>query len=312
MNEENTVDTGTTEDETDDESQDDVSSLSDSDLAALIEGEKQPDDEKAGNQPQPAKKDEPNEARPTEPEKVTDKQADKPAFVDPNALPAQPTQEEFEKLKQRLQAQANFLDRRSQEIGELRKQNRELVARLQREAEEIQDDNPRLAVRYDRAIEDAQRREQQLASEQAQAQRERESLELVPKYVPQEEFDVEAMRLELKEDNLPEDFISDFVKNPHAACFPETLIHLAKRAHYGKHLRAIVPIVQALKAENDQLKAQIKTKGEKVVRGIQQAAKAKPVLTAHDSAADQNGRAPSVDFSAMSDAELKAFLEQNS
>jgi len=311
MSDNQTVETGTTgeQEDSDDGSSESIAELSDEELLAAL-GEATPESDTATGNPPPeqGKTDLAPPASPAAP--ATD-----PPFVKAEELPAKPTDEEYEQIKLRLENQRKFLERRSQEVGELRKQNKNLIAQLQAKATELELDNPREAARYDRAIEEATDRDRHLAEQQSEAVRLHEAVTIVPKYVTPEEFNIEDMVLELKEDGVinPE-FIERFKQNPYKTQYPETLIHLAKRAHYGKHLRTLIPLTKALYEENQKLKGKVKTKGEDVMRGIQKAVKSAPALTTNGSAADtasSNGSMSAVDDpSLLSDAELEAFLKR--
>lgn len=306
-----TVDTGTIgadEAGDDDQAPDQIADLSDEELEAAISGKSIPsDDSDANDLPQPEQGVVNDPATPPSGDTPPD-----PKFVKPEELPKQPTPEEYEQIKNRLEEQRKFLDRRSQEIGELRKQKSDLIAQLQAKAAELEYDNPREAARYDRAIEEARQSEQRLATQQLEAQRLHEAVTIVPKYVKPEEFSIEDMILELKEDGVTNaDFIERFKENPYKTQYPETLIHLAKRAHYGKHLRTLVPLMRNMHEENQRLKEQIKNKGEQVMRGIKKAVNSAPPITTNGSAtANSNKAKASEDPSLLSDAELEAYLKQ--
>ena len=218
--------------------------------------------------------------------------------------------EKIRRLTDELAQKEKFIKRRSTEVGELRKQNRELLARLETQAKEVEIDNPREAARIDRAIEEVKRREHQLDDEQGHLGRVSEAMQIIPKYVKPEQFDVDEMRRELKEAGMPDEFVKEF--DPYTSAHPETTVFLARASYYGKALRQIVPAAQAVFEENKRLKEQLRGKGEKVLTGVQQALRKPPPMSASTSVASIPDRSPDIDPSSMSDAEIQAYLAKNS
>ncbi len=246
----------------------------------------------------------------TEAAPPAEKPKDDPKFVDPAALPKVPTPEEYEDLKKQLASQREFLARRSNELGTLRKEKKSLIAQLRAKATEIEDEDPRRAAALDRAAEDQERITQQLEQEEAETVRIQQNLEVVPRYVKPDEWDVEAMCFEMKEDGVAPNIIETFRANPYASAAGTELIHLGKRAFYGKHLRQLVPITKGLYDRVKELEAQLSTKGADTLRGVKRAMKSPPQLTAASSATEAPNRQPSVDPSTMSDAELEALINR--
>lgn len=206
--------------------------------------------------------------------------------------------------------QEKFIKRRSTEIGELRKQNRELQARLEAQAKEVEIDNPREAARIDRQLEEAKRLESRLQDEQGHLDRVQEAMQVIPRYVKPEHFDVQAMKDELKEVGMPEEFIKEF--DPYTSAHPETVVFLARSAFLGKAFKQILPAAQAVFEENKRLKEQLKGKGQQVLDGVQKALRKPQPMSASTTVASVPDRNPDIDPTSMSDAELQAYLAKSS
>lgn len=250
----------------------------------------------------------PEQAEPVEKQKRTE-----PAKLDPpkeekQAEPARDFAAENAKLRAQLKQSEDFSKRRSTELGEARKEIKQLLADRIARAKDVEVDNPREAARLDREVEQLRQKDQALESEEDQVAQMREAMEILPRFLKPEEMDIAAIKQELLEDGLPADYVEQFAQNPIMRTRPDTLIHLTKRALYGKALRQIIPQLQAVTQERDELKAKLGKAGENVVNGIKGALKKPAPVTASSSAADSSDREPDLDPTKMSDAEIKAYL----
>lgn len=300
MSESVTVDAGPTEGGDDDQ----VSveeATSEEIKAALADAIKE---EESETDPQPEAEPVESKTR-TEPAKLEPPKEDKPAE------PVRDVAAENAKLRAQLKQSEEFSKGRSQEIGELRKTVRLLVAEKEARAKEIEVDNPREAMKLDMQVEKLRAEDQELASEEQNISRFREAMEIIPRFLKPEEMDIEAIKAELLEDGLPLKFVEEFATNPIMKTSPDTFIHLSKRAMYGKALRVIIPQLQAVMKERDELKARIGKTGESVVKGIKGALNRPAPVTASSSAADSQDRDPVIDPTTMTDAEIKAYLANN-
>jgi hypothetical protein len=214
-------------------------------------------------------------------------------------------------LQAKLKQVQLYADRRSTEIGELRKQNKELLAQLQQSAEETELSNPREAAKIDRAIEAVQAKDSQLAEEEATLHRTKQAMEIVPNYVKPEEMDLAAIKQELLDDGLEVPLVDKFISNIYESAYPETIIHLAKRAHYAKALRQIVPIAKQLYEDNQKLTEQLKKRGGDVLKGVQKELNKVAPITTATSASNSLDRSAVVDPSSMSDAEIEEYLKKH-
>lgn len=222
--------------------------------------------------------------------------------------PRPPTAEELEAVTARLAQAEKYAKQRGTEIGELRKALRESIAEKDALARELELDNPREAARLDRLIDAEKAKEFNLQKEEERINRVQDAYETVPRYVKPEEMDVEAIKTELLQDGLPPEWVGQFVPNMFEQALPETIIHLAKRAYYGKIIRVLVPELQKRDALIAELQSKSRGKGENILNGIKKAMSSPPPLTTASSASQIPGRSPSIDPTAMSDAELDEYL----
>ena len=215
-------------------------------------------------------------------------------------------------LEAQLAQTQKYVKQRGNEIGELRKQARDLILEKEALARELENDNPREAARLDRVIEVEKVKEYKLQQEEERLSRVEQAYDIVPRYINADEMDVGAIRQELLDDNLPQDWIDNtFIPNMFELAPPETIVHLAKRAIYGKAIKYLVPALQERDARIAQLEAQVRGKGENLLNGLKRAASTPPPLTTSSSVSDNSNRSPSIDPSKMSDAELDEFLKRN-
>lgn len=276
-----------------------VSEATDADLEAFLQADQEGVAEESQDHPQEA----------SEPAPVMEKQEQPKAEEPPQEAPQAPSVEELEAVKARLAQAEKYAKQRGTEIGELRKALRESIAEKDAQARDLEMDNPREAARLDRVIDAEKVKEFRLQQEEERLARVHDAYQTVPRYVKPEEMDVEAIRAELLQDGLQPEWVTQFMPNMFEQALPETIIHLAKRAYYGKIIRALVPELQKRDARIAELESKSRGKGENILSGIKKAASSPPPLTTASSASQAPGRSPSVDPSKMSDAELDEYLK---
>jgi hypothetical protein len=276
-----------------------VSEATDADLEAFLQADQEGVAEESQDHPQEA----------SEPTPVLEKQEQPKAEEPPQEAPKAPSVEELEAVKARLAQAEKYAKQRGTEIGELRKALRESIAAMDAQARDLEMDNPREAARLDREIDADKAKEFKLQQEEERLARVHDAYQTVPRYVKPEEMDVEAIRAELLQDGLQPEWVGQFIPNMFEQALPETLIHLAKRAYYGKIIRALVPELQKRDARIAELESKSRGKGENILSGIKKAASSPPPLTTASSATQISGRAPSVPLDQMTDAELDSYLK---
>lgn len=277
-----------------------LTDATDADLEAFLRADQEGVAEVSQDHPQEA----------SEPAPVMEAKQEQPKAEEPEQeAPKAPSVEELEAVKARLAQAEKYAKQRGTEIGELRKALRESIAERASQAKDLEMDNPREAARLDREIDEDRAKEYKLQQEEERLARVHDAYQTVPRYVKPEEMDVEAIRAELLQDGLQPEWVGQFIPNMFEQALPETLIHLAKRAYYGKIIRALVPELQKRDARIAELENKSRGKSENILSGIKKAASSPPPLVTSSSATQASGRAPSIPLDQMTDAELDSYLK---
>jgi hypothetical protein len=291
----------------------DVGSLSDAELQEFLntspEGEEQSEPRPDAESDSSDEKLEAAEQQEEQPEEVEAKQEEKPA-EQPSA------EEQVEQLRRQLAAKEDYIKRRSSEIGELRKRNRDLVTALEARAETAQEEgDTRLVARIENRLAEVKKEEAGLSEEEDRTALAEESINLVKTYVRPEEFDIDAITQELKEEGYHPALIEQVRRDPFSTMRGETLIHLAKSSYKSKVIKhvndKILPYVKHLESKVAELEKAKLTTGHKVLDKVKKAAQGAQPLQAKASASTNPKRQPEIPFERMSDAELEAYLAQN-
>ena len=223
----------------------------------------------------------------------------------------QPTKEEWEKMMKRLKDQEQYIHRRSQEIGELRKEKRELVAKLRGDLDEL-DDAKEIFDHKDQ-ISKAEQEIAQLDAEEQQQAYNHYAQTLIAKHLSPDEMDVSVMASVLADDGLPEEVVASFKANPLATvAHPETLVQIGKRAGDRKLLAQAANVLKEKNALIEKLQKQVKEKKpDDVLTSVEKAFKQQPQVNGRSSGAaiKSKSRTAVADPSKMSDAELEAALK---
>ena len=286
-----------------------VTDMSDEDLSSLLDSlVAEPE---VGETPE---EDEPGDTVADKPQQAGEQEDDKSklenAAKGPDAKELQSVidaqQAEIQKANRRLEQQELFIKRRSTEIGELRKERKELLAQIDAKIDEAVDakDIYKLQRQREKAEEeigqlDAQ--EQETAQIQADAQ-------AIQKVLRPEEADMEAIAELLVADGVPASHVETFKKNPFAFKMgrADALIQLGKRSFERRVLVQVLGKYKEQKAELDKLK----NKGNKVVKGVERALRQEASVNgAAGDSSSAEGR-PS-DVTQLSDDELDRFLAQS-
>ena len=207
---------------------------------------------------------------------------------------------DWEKLQKRTKEQESFIGRQSTEIGKLRQQATEKLAKLEKEFTDGTVDmigNPLEGARkvneYNKVEADIEAYERQ---EQVMLHK-----ETVLAQIPDFEKSLTDIGEVLKADGFEDSVIEDFKRNPFIEP-PALLVSLAKRASMSKAYKNAQAEIEVLKK-----------KPEEVVRKIENAMKETKTMTASSGAATQVKAVVSEDqISQMSDADLADILKNNS
>lgn len=259
----------------------DVTGMDDAALDAAINAEEgQPAEE-------PAPAEEPEPAAP-EPEPTGE-----PETPD-NAEPPTPTEEqqELERLRKQVNDKEQFIQRRNQELGELRRQ---LEALQPQQLEDVNDkffENPQEAIQQILEQRDKAQKVQELRS----IIQVRETETTVKGLVPDFDDLMDDMAAIAKEDGLPTEAIEVFKRNPYSE-HPAFLVAFAQRAKANRELKA-------LREEN----AKLKTRPDEVLKKVEQAARQSTTLTGQSGQSSQKGEISEKQVHLMTDAELDELL----
>lgn len=211
-----------------------------------------------------------------------------------------------EQLRAALEKQSLAWQRRSTEIGELRRALREANEKL---AQGLNDDfleNPERAVDRKLQIRTNEQHLQQLDQEEAGLNSRTQSIHTVANYVPEEEFDVSAMASALQRDGVAPQVIQQFVTDPYSQTNGVTLVQLAKRAHAEKLLTHVYQYARNLEQQIQELK----NKPEQVLKNIERTTQARPMTAANGGSAQRSLSDASVRVDQMSDAELDELIRK--
>lgn len=250
-----------------------------------------------------------------QPEQVatTEKKPDSgPEFVKAAELPESPVpQEDYEKLRTKFEQQELFLKRRSSEIGELRRQLKEAHTKLSEVLPDKWQESPQEAFQMQQKVNEIDKNLADLDAEEERTVTEIRGRQILETHLKPEERDIQPVLEMLAEDGMPEDFIRQFAENRLAVARPETIVHMHKRAAREKMLKQMIPAVQKLLAENQELK---KLKGEttsRVAEKLQRELKRSPQMAASQPTSSvASDDVSAVDFSQMDEAQLNEFLRR--
>lgn len=303
---EQTVVEGTTGTELIDSSFSDVVSLSDAELEAALSGEENNSEE--GEQTSDESQPEQKELQVPAPAEGEEPPTEEKAEVRPDF--ATKTREQLLALVSQQEA---FINRRSSEIGELRKEKQDLLRQLRERAEDIAESDPRTAARFDRAAEEAKRTIDQLNAEEDDLRDLHEGSKLVASRVDPDHLDEKAIRHELETvDKLSPQLIEKIIKDPLRAMRPETYIYMVRSADYKKKLLQLLPIAQGLAAKVKELETTSRTAGSKAISKIEKALKAPPAVNGKSGNSTNAGTLNETDVTRLSDAELEEALRNAS
>lgn len=219
-------------------------------------------------------------------------------------------QAKIEQLRAALAKQTMFAQQRSTEIGELRKQIREVTNQLAHGLQDEFIENPEKAVDKKLQIKANENMLSQLDQEEQEIQRREATAKIVASHLRPDEYDTEAIAASLERDGASPQFIQSFLADPYSKGDGVTLVQLAKRASAEK---ALVNVVRYAK----QLELKIQELGKKpneVLKNIQQATRIKP-LTAASGGTSRSSYQTSISdinqLTKMSSAELEELLKQS-
>jgi hypothetical protein len=220
----------------------------------------------------------------------------------------------LDKQEKKVDGQEILIQRRTSELGEAKKQLQQLREALKEKFNEAIENNSQAdALDIRDNLKKVEQNLDQIGEEEQVIERRVKTHQLVSSFVPEEEFDVEAMAKTLARDNIPSDYIEKFKADPigfisQGEASPAlTMIHLAKRAQAEALLEKLYPVAKALEAEVRKLRG---SQGD-VLKKVQQVAKQTPQITAGGARPAKTNKSRTIDersLSSLSDAELEEIL----
>lgn len=209
-----------------------------------------------------------------------------------------------ERLKAALDKQSLAWQRRSNEIGELRKALREANERLAKGLNEDFVENPELAIDKKLQIRTNEQHLQQLDAEEGTLTSRETAIRTVANYIPEEEFDINAMAAAMQRDGVDPQIIQQFARDPFSQTSGVTLVQLAKRAHAEKLLATVYSYAKSLEQQMQELKS----KPEQVLKDIERVSRSKPMTAATGGSQAKAKLNANVRIDQLSDAELDEII----
>lgn len=270
----------------------------------------------ANPEPESETKEQPKQAQQEEVQASTEEeevQADDDTEPEEQPPRGMPTREEFDKNKRQLEGLELVVRRRTSEIGEIKKQLRDLIQQKKEGLEDRYVENPVKATDDLLDIKRAEARLQEVEQEEAHIGAHVETQRVVLKHVDFDQTPIDVIAEVFRDDGIPESTISAYMQNPWAIP-ATTTIQAAKRAlekrgriEAEKYLRAALTEIKKLREQNSKLKT-----GSDVVKGIEAAARKGLSMDARSGGAAETSSEVDTNkpLSEMSDAELNLLLKK--
>ena len=227
---------------------------------------------------------------------------------EPKAESEPVSKEAFEAFKKRVEGQELLIKRRTSEIGELKRQLKEVKDHLSTSLDEKFYESPTQALADARKIEMAQQKIQELEAEEQSLTNAHQAQVLLAHHVG-EDVDLEAIGESLRSDGMPDEFVQQFVRNPYQSALPETLIQLAKRASAEKKVRQMEEALQQLVPYTQKLLEERKQLPQHVLKNVSSALRQAPQVTGSAGGTGQLGKSRAVEPASWSDTEIDEFLK---
>jgi hypothetical protein len=243
-----------------------------------------------------------------DPEAKTEQKTDAPVKEQEDPDVVKISKKDWEAINKRVNGQEVFMKRRASDLAEVKRQLREFVEQ-NKNLDEQWLESPTQAYAKARQVEMAQQKLQEAEAEEEALTNAHQAQVLLEHHVGQDNLDLQAIAQSLAEDGMPEEFVSNFVRNPYQAALPETLIQLAKRASAEKKVRAMEQALQQLVPYTKQLLEERKALPQNVLKNVSSALRQSPQVTGSAGGTGQIGGNRAVDPALMSDSELDDFLK---
>jgi cation transport regulator ChaC len=219
-------------------------------------------------------------------------------------------QEEVQKAQRQVQGQELLVQRRVSEIGQMKQYLAQLNQQLLEGLGEKQLEDPKAAAIDQMQILKNQQQIEQLDQQAHQLSHRGGVVQQIQQHIPKEEWYLDDMCQALKDDGIPEEDVARFRAdptgiNPNPGGF---IVQLQRRARAERYLGRIVPAFQALKAENEKLKAQIAKGPRAALQKVERAARQTPSVASSTPTSNGRGSLDMTDPTKLTDEELNDYL----
>lgn len=236
--------------------------------------------------------------------------------INPDKASEEPSQDdkikrlqlEKEETTRRLQVAQAYIEKRSGEIGTLRKQLTAAQAQLEAELEDKYSENPKQAVKDQLQIKEIQARVNSLDEEEQGLLQTYEAQRVVSQHLQPSEVDMDAVAECLAEDQLAPEFIAEFRKNPYGVAKPETIIQTVKRAKLHKENKELKYYLRKLYEENQGLKGSLVNKPKELLANIEKNLSSPGTLNKSKPTA-AIGASGQVNLATLTDEQLEAQMK---
>lgn len=227
---------------------------------------------------------------------------------------------EVEALKTKLQKEADyrvqqekFIQRRSTEIGELRRQLKEAKAQLQSNLDERFHESPSEAMEDVDKLKTIDSHLQALDKEEAQERHVATAQSVVAKNIDLSSVDMNEVIETLVSDGINDkEFLEEFAKNPWGLSHGETLVQLFKRTQERKEgvkakevISKLLPLAKQLFEENKKLKS----KPEQILKNLSKNIKSSASINGSTGNAASKKSFADIDVTKLKDDELDELLK---
>lgn len=218
---------------------------------------------------------------------------------------------ENQKLRAQMEAQRLFIERRSTEYGELRKQNQHYIAQLNEGLEDILVENPVEGHRRLLQIQKLEEQNEQIDKTNLTMVQKFQAQKVVLDHLKPDEWDLEGMSKALEADKIDPNYVQAFRRDPLGVARPETIIQLARRVKAESLLSRLVTHTKTLMKEKESLEKRLKSAPTDIARRIDEIGKRPPQVM---SKAGKTTKARPVDaraedISNWSNEQIEEFLQ---
>lgn len=226
-----------------------------------------------------------------------------------DAVSKAPSKEQWEAVQKQLAHKELMIQRRGNEVGELRKKINEQNQLLDGKLEELWHEDPKTALEFAERIKQNKQTLTKEEAQQRQIEAEHRNAKLVTSALTPEEMDVDLMAAALERDGANPEAIAAFRSNPFRFN-AETTIHLAKRAQSELKANALLRFAEKQRDKIKELEDKLNNGTERFANGVTNALKRSVSDTSLVGRASAKGNVNAVDPTQMTDKELETYLAQ--